>query len=30
MDHFDERLQSVLKIDDDPFDFEGLKYIETV
>lgn len=29
-DEFNERLQSVLKIDDDPFDFPGLKYVETV
>lgn len=28
--HFNERLQQVLAIDDDPFDFPGLKYIETV
>ncbi|MFL5808905.1 MAG: MBL fold metallo-hydrolase RNA specificity domain-containing protein [Flavisolibacter sp.] len=27
---FNERLQQVLSIDDDPFDFPGLKYIETV
>lgn len=29
-EHFNERLQQVLKIDDDPFHFPGLKYIETV
>jgi metallo-beta-lactamase family protein len=29
-DEFNERLQSVLKIDDDPFDFPGIRYIETV
>jgi metallo-beta-lactamase family protein len=29
-DEFNDRLQSVLKIDDDPFDFPGLKYVETV
>jgi metallo-beta-lactamase family protein len=28
--HFNERLQQVLAIDDDPFDFPGLKYIENV
>ncbi|MBB1285990.1 MBL fold metallo-hydrolase [Flavisolibacter sp. BT320] len=27
---FNERLQQVLSIDDDPFDFPGLKYIESV
>lgn len=27
---FNERLQQVLAIDDDPFDFPGLKYIESV
>jgi len=27
---FNDRLQQVLKIDDDPFDFPGLKYVETV
>lgn len=27
---FNERLQKVLSVDDDPFDFEGLKYIESV
>lgn len=27
---FNERLQQVLEIDDDPFDFPGLKYVETV
>ncbi len=30
MDHFNDRLQEVLKVDTDPFDFAGLKYIETV
>ncbi|MFL5738628.1 MAG: MBL fold metallo-hydrolase, partial [Flavisolibacter sp.] len=29
-EQFNERLQQVLTIDDDPFDFPGLKYIETV
>jgi len=29
-DQFNERLQQVLKIDDDPFDFPGLRYVETV
>ncbi len=29
-DQFNERLQQVLEIDDDPFHFEGLKYIESV
>jgi metallo-beta-lactamase family protein len=29
-DSFNERLQQVLRIDDDPFHFEGLKYVETV
>lgn len=29
-DCFNERLQQVLKVDNDPFHFEGLKYIETV
>lgn len=28
--HFNERLQKVLTIDEDPFDFPGLKYIESV
>jgi metallo-beta-lactamase family protein len=27
---FNERLQKVLEIDDDPFHFKGLKYVETV
>jgi metallo-beta-lactamase family protein len=27
---YNERLQQVLKIDADPFDFEGLKYVESV
>ena len=27
---FNERLQQVLSIDDDPFDFPGLKYVESV
>lgn len=27
---FNERLQQVLAVDDDPFDFPGLKYVETV
>lgn len=29
-DEFNDRLQQVLKIDDDPFSFPGLKYVETV
>jgi metallo-beta-lactamase family protein len=29
-DQFNERLQQVLTIDDDPFDFPGLRHIETV
>lgn len=29
-EEFNERLQQVLTIDDDPFDFPGLKYVETV
>jgi metallo-beta-lactamase family protein len=29
-EQFNERLQQVLTIDDDPFDFPGLKHIETV
>jgi metallo-beta-lactamase family protein len=29
-EQFGERIQQVLAIDDDPFDFPGLKYIETV
>jgi metallo-beta-lactamase family protein len=29
-DGFNERLQQVLKIDDDPFDFPGLKYVASV
>lgn len=28
--HFNEKLQKVLAIDEDPFHFEGLKYVETV
>lgn len=28
--HFNERLQQVLRIDDDPFHFDGLKYVESV
>lgn len=27
---FNERLQNVLRVDDDPFDFPGLKYVESV
>lgn len=27
---FNERLQQVLQVDDDPFEFPGLKYVETV
>jgi metallo-beta-lactamase family protein len=29
MDEFNQRLQRVLTIDDDPFDFKGLKYVGT-
>lgn len=29
-DHLNERLQQVLTIDDDPFEFPGLKYVESV
>lgn len=29
-DQFNERLQKVLLVDDDPFEFPGLKYVETV
>jgi metallo-beta-lactamase family protein len=29
-DHFNERLQQVLSMDDDPFHFNGLKYVEKV
>lgn len=29
-DDFNDRLQNILKVDNDPFEFEGLKYIETV
>jgi metallo-beta-lactamase family protein len=29
-EQFSDRLQQVLEIDDDPFDFPGLRYIETV
>lgn len=29
-DQFNERLQQVLEIDDDPFEFPGLKYVESV
>jgi metallo-beta-lactamase family protein len=29
-EQFNERLQQVLRIDDDPFHFEGLKYVESV
>jgi metallo-beta-lactamase family protein len=29
-EHFNERLQQVLTVDDDPFDFPGLKYVESV
>jgi metallo-beta-lactamase family protein len=28
--HFNDRMQKVLEVDDDPFAFEGLKHIETV
>ena len=27
--HFNDRLQQVLEVDDDPFHFEGLRYVET-
>jgi len=30
VDQFNERLQQVLAVDDDPFDFPGLKYVESV
>jgi metallo-beta-lactamase family protein len=30
MEQFNERLQQVLKVDDDPFEFPGLRHIETV
>ncbi len=30
MEQFNDRLQKVLEIDDDPFEFPGLKHIETV
>ncbi len=30
MQHFNEKLQKVLAIDEDPFDFDGLNHIETV
>jgi metallo-beta-lactamase family protein len=30
MENFNERLQKVLATDEDPFDFEGLKYVESV
>jgi metallo-beta-lactamase family protein len=30
LNEYNEKLQNVLKIDDDPFHFPGLKYIETV
>lgn len=29
-EQFNERLQTVLAVDDDPFDFPGLKYVESV
>ena len=29
-DLFNDRLQQVLEVDDDPFDFPGLKYVENV
>lgn len=29
-DDYNERLQNILKIDEDPFHFKGLKYVETV
>lgn len=29
-EHFNDRLQQVLRVDNDPFEFTGLKYIETV
>lgn len=29
-DDYNERLQDILKIDEDPFHFKGLKYVETV
>ncbi|MEI6946309.1 MBL fold metallo-hydrolase [Paraflavisolibacter sp. H34] len=30
MDQFNDRLQQILSVDDDPFDFPGLKYVESV
>jgi metallo-beta-lactamase family protein len=30
MNQFNDRLQEILKVDDDPFVFKGLRYIETV
>ena len=30
LNEFNERLQQVLTVDDDPFDFPGLKYVESV
>lgn len=30
MEHFNDRLQEVLRTDDDPFDFNGLQYVESV
>lgn len=29
-DHYNEKLQKILKIDEDPFKFNGLKYVESV
>ncbi|MBS1566623.1 MAG: MBL fold metallo-hydrolase [Bacteroidetes bacterium] len=29
VDEFNDRLQDILKVDDDPFAFEGLKYVES-
>ncbi len=29
-DEFNDRLKNILKIDEDPFHFKGLKYVETV
>lgn len=30
MEQFNDRLQQVLKVDDDPFEFPGLRYVESV
>jgi len=28
--YFNKKIQKILEVDDDPFDFEGLRYIKTV